>query len=453
MKRFLVVFLLGLVPVCLAQPNKQNAVPSLGTSMILDYYKLQLQLIKATGIQPTEAARIFGYTGLALYEAVVPGEPTARSLVGQLNGFDYVPKGQSGQQYLGEVLAFAAMRRTLHDMILRNKGYQKMAYFGGMVKEPIEKLLSQYESPIRAKYGSHKAFGASMALSDTIAATVCKYSLADGGHREETSDFGNDYRHYESPAGATWQDSLTLMKFSLQPTWGKNRTFLKGIHAIAQAPNPIPYSTQPNSRFYQQALEVYDNCRDQEFEKRLIAEYWKDAPSTSFTPPGHMICLATQLLKETQASFDFAVLCYAKLGLALNDAFVCCWKTKYETNCIRPETYIIQNIDPQFKPPIATPHFPEYTSGHSVQAGAAVEVLSELFGENYHFTDRTPEMLGSEKSMRLLKPRHFNSFREMAREASMSRLYGGIHFRQACEVGVWQGETIGKQVNTLAWKN
>jgi hypothetical protein len=455
MKRFFLLLLVSAVSlsyVGIAQPTKTSKASKLpDPSMVLDYYSLLLRIVKNVGLQPTESARLFGYSGLALYEATVPSQQAYRSLVGQLNGLDYLPKGSPNQVYLTEVLAFGAMRRTLSDMILNNRAFKEMGYYEYMVKAPTDSLLQKYQTRLMAQYAKHQAYGFSLALGDSIAKTVFKYSLHDGGHREHPADFREDFRHYESPEGATWHDSQMLMKFSLQPTWGKNRTFIKDIHATAQAPSPIAYSTDKNSIFYAQALEVYDNCRDQNFEKRLIAEYWKDSPNLSYTPPGHMICLLSQLLAQQKADFGFVVTAYAKLGIALSDAFVCCWKTKYETNCIRPETYIQQNIDPRFKPPIPTPHFPEYTSGHSVQSGAAAEVLSALFGENHAFVDNTPTWI-HERESNLLKPRSFRNFREMAREASFSRLYGGIHFRQACEVGLWQGETIGKQVNALTWK-
>jgi hypothetical protein len=92
-------------------------------------------------------------------------------------------------------------------------------------------------------------------------------------------------------------------------------------------------------------------------------------------------------------------------------------------------------------PLLITPPFPEYTSGHSVQSGAAAEVLTALFGR-IAFIDRTHETRG-------LPPRSFRSFEEAAREAALSRLYGGIHFRAAIDRGLEQGACIGRQVAAL----
>jgi hypothetical protein len=98
-------------------------------------------------------------------------------------------------------------------------------------------------------------------------------------------------------------------------------------------------------------------------------------------------------------------------------------------------------IDPAWTPLLATPPFPEYTSGHSVQSAAAARGLTDLFGP-IAFTDHTHHARG-------LPARSFSSFTEVAHEAAMSRLYGGIHFRAAIERGLQQGDAIGKLASAL----
>ncbi|MFN3578621.1 MAG: vanadium-dependent haloperoxidase, partial [Tabrizicola sp.] len=124
------------------------------------------------------------------------------------------------------------------------------------------------------------------------------------------------------------------------------------------------------------------------------------------------------------------------------DAFIGCWREKYIYNLIRPVTYIKRHIDPQWETLLITPPFPEYPSGHSVLSGAAEAVLTAIFGENFAFEDATHEDDG-------LPVRRFASFREAAEEAAISRLYGGIHYRFACEQGLEQGRCIGRQAAAL----
>ena len=91
---------------------------------------------------------------------------------------------------------------------------------------------------------------------------------------------------------------------------------------------------------------------------------------------------------------------------------------------------------------MTTPPFPEYPSGHSTQSAAAAAVLSQMFGEKYAFEDVTHIKDG-------VKPRAYPSFYAAAKEAGISRLYGGIHFRAAVERGLEQGRCIGAYANGL----
>jgi hypothetical protein len=160
--------------------------------------------------------------------------------------------------------------------------------------------------------------------------------------------------------------------------------------------------------------------------------FWSDDPGLTATPPGHSVSIATQVLRAERASLMMAAETYLKVGLAVSDAFVACWNAKYQYNLLRPVTYIRDLIDPAWAPILNTPPFPEHTSGHSVQSGAAFTVLADLFGRRYSFVDHTHDERG-------LPARRFDSFGDAAREAALSRLYGGIHFRPAIERGPLPG--------------
>jgi hypothetical protein len=149
-----------------------------------------------------------------------------------------------------------------------------------------------------------------------------------------------------------------------------------------------------------------------------------------------------QVARTLDVSLAAAAGAYAKTGIAVADAFIACWNTKYLYNLLRPVTYIRNLVDPAWTPLLVTPPFPEYTSGRAVQSGAAAQVLTDLFGE-VAFVDRTHESRG-------LPARSFRSFHEGADEAAVSRLYGGIHFRAAIERGLEQGRSTSRHVSTLA---
>jgi hypothetical protein len=158
-----------------------------------------------------------------------------------------------------------------------------------------------------------------------------------------------------------------------------------------------------------------------------------------FSPAGHWMNITGIASRQSKADFNTTVSAYAETSIALFDAFINCWYLKYKSNYIRPETVITKYINSDWRPYIQTPPFPEYSSGHAVISSAAAEVLTSLFGDNFAYTDTSESEFG-------IEPLSFKSFREAAKSASMSRVYGGIHFKNSCLVGSDQGMKIGQLV-------
>lgn len=123
------------------------------------------------------------------------------------------------------------------------------------------------------------------------------------------------------------------------------------------------------------------------------------------------------------------------VAIGLTDGFISCWDEKFRSNRIRPETAIRKYIDPQWVPFLQTPPFPEYLSGHSTISTAASVILTHYLGDDFRYSDTVEERFG-------LKARTFDSFAQAAEEASISRLYGGIHFMDA----IVNGQAIGEQI-------
>jgi membrane-associated phospholipid phosphatase len=184
-------------------------------------------------------------------------------------------------------------------------------------------------------------------------------------------------------------------------------------------------------------MEVYQTSKTLTDEQKSIARFWSDDAMLTFTPPGHWTAILTQVAVERSLSLTDHVEALARMGIAMADAFIGCWVSKFEYDLIRPVTYIKKVIDPKWEPMLTTPPFPEYPSGHSTQSGAAAALLTHLFGEAYSFTDESPTPDGSPK-------RSFASFWAASDEAAISRLYGGIHFRHAIEQGQVQGRCIAQ---------
>ena len=400
------------------------------------WFDLYLYLIQQTeGFTPPVAARALGYAGVTLYEALVPGLSDHRSLVGQLHELTALPQPVAGHRYHWPTVANRAMATLAHEFF-SNATRDNKALIDGLHDQL---LLTWQDASDAATLTRSTDYGAA------VAEAIYQWSMRDGGHKGQLENFPLDFL----PTTGAGQWRPTPPKFQqtpLQPYWGDNRTFVLGEEAC-EPPPPPAYSEEQGSPFYQQAAEVYQTVRNLTPAQRTIALYWADDPGRTITPPGHSVALATQVLIEQDASLALAAETYAKVGIAVADAFIGCWQTKFKYNLVRPLSYIQQVLDPtwnipQLTDPVTTPPFPEYTSGHSVQSAATAVVLTSLFGEHYRITDHTQDKRG-------FLPRTFASFDELAAEAALSRLYGGIHYRAAIEAGLVQGRCIGQQVLTL----
>jgi hypothetical protein len=234
----------------------------------------------------------------------------------------------------------------------------------------------------------------------------------------------------------------------LQPCWGTLRTFAVVNGSACEAFGHPAYSTSPSSAFYAHALLVYNTTGNAGTnltqEQKNIANFWADGPTVTGTPPGHWIAITGIVAAQEGLSLDRIVEAYARVGIAVADAFITCWQTKFDTYLLRPVTYIQANIDAAWEPFIPTPNFPTYTSGHSTQSGAAATVLSGMFGL-LAFTDTTHSDLNPELGY---ADRTYNDFYIAANEAAVSRLYGGIHYLFDNEDGFDQGVCVGMIINT-----
>lgn len=387
-------------------------------------------MIKQTpGFSPPVASRAIGYSGITLYESVVSGMPEYRSLDGQLNGLGSLPRINPDVVYHWPTCANTALA-FITRKLFSNASQQNLA--------SLDSLESAFNSTFHAEI-SDDVYNRSVDFGREIATSIYNWSTSDGGHEGQ---FHNTDPTYVPPVGpGFWEPTPPAFATALQPHWGKNRPFLNdNVIGCQPIPHPV-YSTANTSLFYSQALEVYAVWNKLTQEERDMVIFWADGTGT-YTPPGHSIAITTQVLNTLGSKLDISAVAFAKVGIAVTDAFISCWKTKYDYNLLRPITYIREFIDPTWSSHIATPPFPEYSSGHSVQSGAAAQVLSDMFGFNVSFTDTSHNDLG-------YAPRSFLSFFDFANEAAMSRMYGGIHFRAGIEKGVTQGIEIGRNVSAI----
>jgi hypothetical protein len=406
--------------IALADTLKNASPSSHDASVATGWFELSLELVQVTkGFSPPVASRAFGYMGVTLYEAVVPGMEDYQSLVGQLNGLTALPQIETNQTYDWSVVANSALAEMTKNLFAANEES----------KVKIEKLEQAFVSS-----SNPEVIARSEAYGRALAEAIYAWSLEDGSQSQ--------LEYVVSSEAGAWQPTAPKFANALLPQWGNNRPFVLATGDECEITPALSYSEDKSSAFYQEGLEVYEVSKSLSDEQREIALFWSDDPGKTATPPGHWLAILNQLIKEQGSSLDRAAEAYAKLGIAVADSFIGCWSAKYDLNLLRPISYVQNVVDANWQPLLNTPPFPEYPSGHSVQSAAAAVVLTDLFGDNFAFTDHTHDDNG-------LRARSFGSFNEAAEEAAVSRLYGGIHFRAAIENGLEQGRCIGEKVVRL----
>jgi len=229
--------------------------------------------------------------------------------------------------------------------------------------------------------------------------------------------------------------------------WGTMKTFVLNSSGQFAPPPPPVFSEDKNSTYFKQNLEVYKQSKNLSQEQKDMARFWDDNPfvmehsghmtfaNKKITPGGHWIGITEIACKKTHANAVKTAQAYALTSVAMFDAFTCCWQEKYKSAYIRPVTVINAKIDRNWEPQLQTPPFPEYPSGHSTITRSAAVMLTRLFGDNFSFQDTSDlKYIGMK--------RNFKSFVQAANEASISRFYGGIHYRNSVNVGAEQGKKV-----------
>ncbi len=415
---------------------------SFSSGVANEWFQLALLLTQQTpGFSPPVASRALAYLGLALYESVVPGMPQHTSLAGQLNELSSLPWAQPDEPLHWPTVANAAMA-TMTRMMYPTATAENKARIDLLERSLPLKYGQDFDpATLNAEITSRsETFGKLMAMA------LFTWARTDGGH-QAWGPLRRSQQNYVPPSGAgKWSATPPGFAPALLPWWGEVRPFALKSADECPAPPPPPYSDEPGSAFHKEANEVYSVSKQATQEQRQFALYWADDPGKTPTPAGHWAFIATDVLKARKASLAEAAEVFGRLNIAMADAFIAGWKTKYSLNLLRPVTYVQLVIDSNWVPGLMnTPPFPEYPSGHSVQSSAAAVVLANAFGAQTPFTDNTHNDRG-------WGPRQFSSFAAAANEAGLSRLYAGIHYRFGVVGGQVQGTCVAGKVMALKFR-
>ncbi len=441
------------------QVSDHKLVANYSSEAALEWNKLFLKIERyAAGYRPGPAPRSLGYMGLAAYEACVTGMPDYNSLETEFNGLN-IPNIESGKEY--------------HWPSVVHGVYSVMfPYF--FTQEPPADVRSEWnvlKNKLDQKYAAEvgfEIFNRSKAYGESVGLAVWEWSTTDPyGHDAYKNPFGNyttneTYNwedHYDGPGD--WTPTAPGPTSPMGPFFGKARGFaIKESEKICLPPSHyyMEYSEDPHSEYYAEALQAYTKNAATDYNIEWVGEFWSDdLLNLTFSPGPRWIAIGNQVIEKENSNLETSLETYAKVGMAINDAAVGAWASKYRYNVERPVTYINKVIDPTYKSnldnPITgdvgfVPPFPAYPSGHSTMGGAGAEALASVFGYSYGMTDNCH--LGRTEFEGV--PRTFSSFKEMADENAWSRVVLGTHWYMDCLEGVRFGTEIGRKVNNLPWK-
>ena len=373
------------------------------------------------------------YSALAAYEAIRFSQEGSASIAEKLNGFDKMPQPEKEKQY---DFTLAASKAFFN--VVRN------------VKVFSVDSLNSYEESL---YGSFKeqlddsVYARSLAFGDNVAGAILAAAKNDGYFQSRGKP-----KYLGSSDAGKWRPTPPDYLDGVEWCWNTMKPMVMDSAAQFKPAQPPLYSLDTTSLFYRSLLEVYNINKNLTEEEMEIARYWDDNPfviehsghmmfgNKKITPGGHWMGICAIASKQSGADAVKTARAYALTALALYESFISCWDEKYRSSYIRPVTAINETFDPAWMPFLQTPPFPEYTSGHSTITACAATVLTKLYGDNFAFQDTSDlRYIGMQ--------RHFNSFNEAAAEASISRVYGGIHYRFSVDIGAEQGKKLGQFIN------
>jgi hypothetical protein len=339
-------------------------------------------LVRTHGLDPVSASRVYAFMSIAQNDAFA-----------------------AAQEAEGSDDRLAASDRMARDAVASGSVAVLAAFF----PKDRDRLEDAYDGFARA-VERERATGDTITRGATIGRAVAERVLARA--RGDGSDQGGGVAIPDGPG--YWQSAPG--RLPLRPSWGQVRPLLMDSvdHFVAEPPPALE-----SAGFRSALAEVKAFASGLDREQAALVEFWADGAGTA-TPAGHWNAIAEELILSHDLSEQSAARTFALLNIALFDAGIACWKTKFIYWLARPS-----QMDPEIKPNIAVPNFPSYTSGHATFSGAAAEVLSSLF------------------------PDQAERLQALAEEAAISRVYGGIHFPFDSDKGLEVGRRIGRLVAAL----
>lgn len=405
--------------------------------VVIRWLNMQLDMLRvplAPGTGSQAADRALAYCGIASYESVVPGMPAYQSLTGELNDFPAMPSTEPGKAYHWAASANAALAEMNRRLFPTTSAINK-THIDDLENELTAIFANEVDAATMQR---------SIAFGKEVATRVFAWAAGDG-----SANVNPPYVPTPNFVGpAFWVQSVGPGNFlnttppnfpqATNPYASQRRLIVPGVSNGTTLEAPPAYSTEPTSAFFAMVKDVYDKSQNLTPAQTAMAIYHRDAPG--YPGGGHFVAILAQVLTKAETTLDKAALSYVKVGIAAHDAITICFVNKYSYNLVRPINYI-RTVMAQgsWNALFNTPGHPEFPSAHAVFGNAVATMLTDVFGNNFHFTLRTYDYLG-------LPARSYSSFLEMSTEMANSRVFAGIHYQASCDKGLWLGGKIAQNI-------
>lgn len=424
--------------------ENSNALPhtkQFGGEVATEWFNLLSDITRAKPYFSPQVLRIYSYSGIALYESVVPGMPSYQSIYKHLTGntieFD------NKKDYYWPACANAAIARIASRI---------MSNYSAPDLTQVEALEASFNSTFQTMIKPEQ-LEFSIEFGRKVGDIIYEWSKTDGTFNPDmTPKPCPPYVLVDGPY--KWEPTPPAFLPAAGACQGSLRTFIPNIVNHVLAPDPLrtvfddPVSGDPpviidlKSLFDLAAKETYEARNNTSDEETRQFNNWRDFPP-NYSPLAHMMKISTNIMIEEKVNLEDAATLYAKLTMAASDAIGAVFYSKYFYSILRPVTYIRNEIDNTWSSLPNTPQTPSYPEELAPTA-SSVAILEEYFGENYEFVDDIHSSTHGEWS--------YTSFDQLLDNILQARVSGGTNFRFSGDEGVKQGRLVGTMVDQLPFK-
>jgi hypothetical protein len=428
-------------------------------NVVLVWNDALLESIRTGTLGPPQTARALGTVHTAMYDAWAAYDALAVGTI--LGGTLRRPLAEHTEASKREAVSYAAYR------VLVDLYPERTAAFGALLQQ------LGYD-PANGTTDVQTPAGVGNVAADALLA----FRASDGANQSGGYADYTGYAPVNSPDQILdperWQPLRNLdgsAQTFITPHWANVTAFGLTTAGQFRPPPPAPYRSGEYQRQVEEVILLSAKLGDRE---KMVAEYWADGPQSEL-PPGHWNLFAQVVSLRDGHTLDDDVKLFFALNNALCDASIAAWEAKRHYDYVRPitavrylkgrskvrawagpyqGTRVIEGAawQPYQVPSFVTPPFSEYVSGHSTFSAAAAEVLRRFTGSDYfgHSVTLPAGWSRIEPGATPALPvtLSWTTFSDAADEAGISRLYGGIHFRQ----GDLEGRALGRKVGTAVWE-